>query len=356
MSFFLGIDAGGTAAKAAVYDASGCEIHSARTRLGNIYPRPGYVERNPEQMWEAIARVICGTIRGAGIPADGIECVSATGFGCGIFLLDDAGHPVRNAIVSSDMRSQGVVDVLVKGDHYDTLQRLAMQRHRAAATVNLIDWIEQGEPEIANQARNLLLCKDYINFRLTGTVGTDVTDSTGGMLASPATCKKNEDLLEEMRLGHWVGRIPNIFKSTDIVGHVSETAAEETELASGTLVAAGCMDVHAVSLASGVIDNSMLGICLGTWGINFIILAQARQSAPYCLMQMARGIGQSSLVMEGSPDSAVNLDWLLSIMGPGTRVEPISRIACRDTLIDPSNVVYLPHLTGGKGQPKTGFS
>ena len=355
LTYFLGIDAGGTALKAAIYDETGQEIQASRIRCHNIHPYPGFVERDPEQMWNSVASVVRSAIESAQISGDDIACVAATGFGCGIFLLDGDGRPTRNAIVSSDMRSQSTVDALRSDDRFSQLQKMAMQRQRAGTTVALLDWFEQNEPELTDQARHVLLCKDYINFRLTGEISTDITDSTGALLASPATHQVNGVLFDNMKLQQWVNKIPKIYPSTDIVGQISASAAEQTGLAQGTPVAVGCMDVHAVSLASNTIDSSVLGICLGTWGINYRILDNPELDPPYALMQMARGIDQSCLVMEGRPDSVTNLDWFLNLLGGEVHDHSIVSRACSDSVMESTKLVYLPHLKGGKGLPKGGF-
>ena len=65
MKYFMGLDNGGTATKAALFDVNGKEIGSFGISTASIKPRPGFVERDMEEMWIANARVIQGSSRGS---------------------------------------------------------------------------------------------------------------------------------------------------------------------------------------------------------------------------------------------------------------------------------------------------
>ncbi len=355
MTYFLGIDVGSSSIKSVVIDQHGTVIATAKRTYVNIILGPGIIERDPKDMWEKTVLVIGSVIAKAAIAADEIKCVAATGFGCGIFLLDQQGQPIRNAVVPSDMRCSTQVRELKQRDDYPVLESLALQSHREGATINLLDWFQKHEPHISEQTSHVMLCKDYINFRLCGSLTSDITDLTGAMIASPADGQVNERLIRYMQLDNWLEKLPQATLSTDITGYITKSTAQETGLKFGTPVAAGCMDVHAVFLTAGVFDKTTLGICLGTWGINAVVLDKPKTIAPFPFMQMARGEGSSCLAVEGSPNSTATLDWLLAHFINQSGEYRIINDACRDDIIKNNDVLFLPYLQGGNGLPKGGF-
>ncbi|HTR14010.1 MAG TPA: FGGY family carbohydrate kinase, partial [Roseiarcus sp.] len=61
----IAFDAGGTAVKAAIYDARGCELAVATRAMPPLHPAPGFLERNPEAMWSAICDIAREVVRSA---------------------------------------------------------------------------------------------------------------------------------------------------------------------------------------------------------------------------------------------------------------------------------------------------
>src|SRR5690349_10041534 len=94
----LAIDQGTTSTRAILFDAAGAIRHIARRELGQIYPRPGWVEHDPAQIWDAVlatCREAFAAVRGRPVAAIGITNQRET-----TVLWERAtGDPVHNAIV-----------------------------------------------------------------------------------------------------------------------------------------------------------------------------------------------------------------------------------------------------------------
>ena len=134
--YLLGIDNGGTVAKAAIFAWDGREVTVAACRTESMSPLPGWVEFDAEAMWQATAAAVRRAIDKAGISADRIAAVACTGHGNGLYLVDTAGHPVRNAIFSADTRARaffGSVKPHTKTcliGRYDSRLKALEARHR----------------------------------------------------------------------------------------------------------------------------------------------------------------------------------------------------------------------------------
>ncbi len=104
--YVLGIDNGGTVIKAALYDLTGKEIAVASSKVEMSIPKPGYIERDANELWEANVQAIAAVIHTSAIDAHDIAAVATTGHGNGLYLVDEKGIPVYPGIYSTDSRAQ----------------------------------------------------------------------------------------------------------------------------------------------------------------------------------------------------------------------------------------------------------
>ena len=84
MKYFIGLDNGGTATKAAVFDRSGKEIGKAVTATASITPKPGFVERDMDEMWEANCSVVSRVLQETGISPADVAGIGIAGHGKGL--------------------------------------------------------------------------------------------------------------------------------------------------------------------------------------------------------------------------------------------------------------------------------
>jgi hypothetical protein len=106
--YLLGLDNGGTFVKAGLYRASGEAAAFASQEVPAILGRGGIVERDMDALWAANCNVIREAIVRAGILPRDIACVSVSGHGNGLYLVDEALRPVMNGICSAAMRANEI--------------------------------------------------------------------------------------------------------------------------------------------------------------------------------------------------------------------------------------------------------
>src|SRR6266446_2878216 len=130
--YLLAIDQGTTSTRAILFDPSGAVLHTARRELRQIYPRPGWVEHDPEEIWQAVVatcREAIASAKGRAIAAIGITNQRET-----TLLWDRAtGHPVHNAIVWQDRRTAELCESWRAAARNGRHQRLAHDAVRSAA-------------------------------------------------------------------------------------------------------------------------------------------------------------------------------------------------------------------------------
>jgi len=103
--YFLGIDNGGTVAKAAIFDETGAEIAIASETIPFSAPKPGFAERDMLDLWQANCRIIQKALQISHVQPTMIAGVACTGHGKGLYLWGKDERPAYPGIVSTDTRA-----------------------------------------------------------------------------------------------------------------------------------------------------------------------------------------------------------------------------------------------------------
>lgn len=345
----IAIDAGGTTVKVVAYDLSGMEIASETANVENIHYDDGRVERELAPFWAGIASALRRIVKDcAGRPILGVGC---TGFGNGIFLLDEAGEATRPGIVSVDHRAQPLVDRLSADGQDDTITKLTGNRIWGGQTMMVFAHLAETEPEVMARTRWALCCKDAIRFKLTGEALTDPTDAGGGGMMDSVTGTYAAEALDQLGLAAHQHLLPKIVPSDATAGRISARAAHETGLPEGLPVAGSMMDVAACSLGAGAVGPDILTMIAGTWSINSLeSTTEEITGAP--ILNFRYGGPDTRLIAEGSPCSAANLGWYLGqAMGGRISVEEANTLVAASAP-EARRCQFLPYVFGP--EPKRG--
>src|SRR5262249_56384652 len=121
--------------------------------------------------------------------AGDVAAVCCTGHGNGIYLLDGRGDPVCNGIVSSDTRAFHLIAELNAHAHANEFREIIGQQFRADMPLALLAWYDRHQPDISQRVRHAVLCKDYVRFRLTGRIESDLCDLSRSRLIDLSTAR-----------------------------------------------------------------------------------------------------------------------------------------------------------------------
>jgi len=357
--YLLGIDNGLTMSKAALFTLDGREAAVASKKTATLTPKPGHLERDVPEMWASTAAVIREVINVAAINPAEVACVACTGHGNGLYLVDEAGEPVRDAIMSTDSRARDIVDEwLAAGLDKKVLPKTTQSIWPAQPNALLL-WLKRNEPATLERARWVLMAKDYVRFKLTGEVAAELTDYSGTSLLDVPKMAYDDALLELFGIADLRHMLPPLIRSADIAGKVTAKAAEETGLAEGTPVAGGMFDIDACGLAVGLVDETQLCMIAGTWGNNQYISKKPVVS-PEVFMTSCYAIPGYYLVLEGSATSASNLEWFVTeFFGAeravaekqGGSVYDICNKLVEATKPEDARITFLPFLYGSNVGP-----
>ena len=348
--YVLGLDNGGTMTKAALFDLEGREICVASRKTPVFSPKPGYSERDMEEVWEANCACIRDVLAHSGAAPEEILGVAACGHGKGLYLWGKDDRPAYRGIGSTDNRAWKIVRQWYEDGTHAELYPQLCQQIMACQQAPLLKWVKENEPEVYENIRYVFSVKDYIRFRLTGEAWSEATDISGSALMDVKNGCFDPKLLERMGIGEIYHALPALKSSSDFCGTITKKTAEKTGLLPGTPVAGGMFDVDACAIASGIIQPGQICTITGTWSINEFI-SEKPITGTQIAMNSLYAIPGYYLLEESSATSAGNLEWAIEncIQTNGLKGGALyDYLAKQVESIAPeeSEVYYLPFLYG----------
>jgi L-xylulokinase len=347
----LGVDAGQTVTKAALYALDGTEVAVARFATRVDSPQPRWAERNMDIAWGQVCSAISSVIEQVGTARD-IVGVGICGHNDGLYAVDGDGRPVRPAILALDSRAHRQSTRLSRGAAGDRALALTGQVPSPVSPASLLLWLREHEPWSYERIRWALFCKDWIRLCLTGEMATDVTDASAA-LTGLATQQWSGEALELFDLTDATAKLPPILDSAEIAGAVHARAASLTGLAEGTPVIVGAHDVDAAAIGIGAATVGATSVVLGTYSINQVLSDRPVTDARWQARAFVRP-GQW-LHMSTSPAGAVCLDWAARRLGPWTTDgQPDPKAAIAEAFVGGEALdtpLFLPFLYGSPHGP-----
>lgn len=357
MKYLLGLDNGGTKTKCAVYDIEGNELSVASQNLPLDTPHVGWTERDPGKVWQANCEVIRQAVADAGIDPADIIGLGLTGYGNGACFVDEEGVPVYPCIVSTDSRANGYLDQWEKDGTMQKVYELTYQKIWDAQPAALIPWFRDNRPDVLEKTRYTLDMKDYIRFRLTGELVSEITAASSGCLMNIKTLEFDKEIFKLLDIEKYFGINPPYVGSTDISGRITKEASISTGIPEGVPVSGGYFDIDAGALASGVLDEQTLCCIAGTWSINEYISSDLESN--YGKFSNTVGYLPGWYTIEdSSPTSASNLEWFLDRFY-GREKEELGGALFKqcDEAVDAiapeeSDIIFVPYLYASATHPK----
>jgi xylulokinase len=271
----LGVDIGSSNLKVALIDPEGRVAGTAGRELATDYPQPGWAEQDPQEWYRAFGECLRGLLAKEKISNRDIACVGITSATHTPVLLGRDGAPLRPAILWTDRRSAAESRWLEE-QYGKRILAVGFHKPNPTWTLPQLLWLRRHEPEVAAKTEKLLIAKDYLRYRLTGTWETDRIDAAGTLMVDAAGGGWSAELCGT--IGWPMETLPRIVAPTEIVGSVTAAAAGETGLLEGTPVAAGTSDTAAEVYAAGAVGPGQGVIKLATAAATSIVSRTPRPS------------------------------------------------------------------------------
>ena len=159
LSYFLGVDFGGSSSKATLLSSEGKVVATAVTEYPTYYPHDGWAEQDPKDSYRALLSNIKKILDQSGVDAKQIRAITLDGATHTSVLLDEHDEPVRPAIYWTDRRATREAAYLV--EHYnDRLMELSYNAPSPLWTLPQIMWVREHEPENFKRISKILFMKE----------------------------------------------------------------------------------------------------------------------------------------------------------------------------------------------------
>ena len=340
---FLGVDVSTTGVKALLVDDVGRVAASASSPLALASPRPLWSEQHPRDWWAATVASIRAALERSVIAPERIAAVGLTGQMHGLVLLDDAGEPLRPAILWNDQRTAAECDEIRARVGRERLIALTGNDALTGFTAPKLLWVRRHEPEVYARTRHILLPKDYVRYRLTGAYALDKADGSGTILFDLRARDWSPEMLAALDIPPaW---LPPTFEGTEITSVVSADAAVVTGLPAGTPVVAGAGDQAAQAVGVGAVLPGAVALTLGTSGVVFAPTDAPLVEPEGRLHAFCHAVPGRWHLMGVMLSAAGSLQWYRDTLAPGLPFEALMAEA-EEAPPGSEGLLFLPYLTG----------
>jgi xylulokinase len=343
VSYLLGIDVSTTGVKALLIDHRGIVLGTATTDLPLATPKPLWSEQNPEDWWNGTVRSIQRVLSETGISGAQVAAVGLTGQMHGLTLLDDTGAVLRPAILWNDQRTGAQCDEIRRRVGKERLIEITGNDALTGFTAPKILWVREHEPEIFARARQILLPKDYVRYRLTGVYATDKAGAAGTLLFDLPKRDWSAEMLAALDIpAAW---LPPTHEGPEVTSGITPAIAAATGLVAGTPVVGGGGDQAAQAVGVGAVQPGIVALTLGTSGVVFASANKPLIEPAGRLHAFCHAVPGRWHLMGVMLSAAGSLRWYRDTMAPGvdfdTLLGPVAK-----TPIGSEGLLFLPYLTG----------
>ncbi len=349
--YVASIDQGTTSTRFIIFSRAGEVVAVDQKEHRQIYPKPGWVEHDPLEIWVRTHEVMKGALEKGGIDANEIAAIGITNQReTAVVWNKHTGEPIYNAIVWQDTRTDEICNSLAKDGGQDRLRAktgLPLATYFSGPKIKwVLDHIEDAR-ELADSGDLMFGNMDtWIIWNLTGVHVTDVTNASRTLLMNLETLDWDDDLLALMDIPR--SMMPKIRSSSEVYGHVEMGEVALGGVFEGMPVAGDLGDQQAALFGQTCFD---VGEAKNTYGTGcFMLLNTGEKPVPSksgLLTTLGYKIGDQPAVyaLEGSiAITGALVQWLRDNLGMIEKSSDVEDLA--KTVEDNGGIYFVPAFSG----------
>jgi len=335
---YLGIDIGGSGAKAAVFDGAGHLLGFRQIARAPVTTPEGFTEIPMEEIYDAAREAARAAIAESGAR---IRALSVSSQGQAFVTLDARDRHLHNMILWYDSRAvpqtERFLQALLAANPRGPLPRIEV-----IATAPKILWLREHHPEVMASARRYLLLPDYLCYRLTGQAVTD--PSTAG---STALYAQGAGYLPEALAAAEIAeeQLARVQEPGTPAAAVTREAAEEWGLETDTLFVTGTNDQWAGALGAGNNRPGIVSEASGTCLAAATLTERLPDPIPPGLLHGNFSISRYHCALAYSKTAGVVLEWFRREFAPGKSLRELDALAATIP-IGCNGLTMIPHFEG----------
>ena len=337
--YVLGVDIGSGSVKLTLLSRAGKIAATAGCEYPTHYPHVGWCEQDPEDWCKAFRAAFADILEAAAVEAEQIEALALDAATHTAVLLDDNLQIIRPAILWTDQRSKEEVQWL-KDNCLELVMAQAMNAPTTVWTLPQFMWLRKHEPQSCSRIHKILFAKDYLRYRITGTMETDTIEAAGSMFYDVIHECWSEELCAVGDIQkEW---LPKLCKPTDIVGYVTEEAAAEFGLSTETKVLVGTTDTVMEVFAAGNVEPGHMTVKLATAG-RICVITDKKLDSPFVFnyQHVVPGLWYPGT---GTASCAASYRWYRDTIGKESFAE--LNIPAEQVPAGSDGLIFHPYLNG----------
>jgi glycerol kinase len=349
--YVIAIDQGTTSSRAIIFSHEGGIVSTGQKEHEQIFPKAGWVEHNPKEIWDNVREVIGQALSKANLTRHDIVAVGITNQRETAVVWDkNTGEPVYNAIVWQDTRTQSIVDRLSKdggGDRFKDTVGLPLSTYFAGTKIVWILENVEGARERAEAGDLIFGTTDtWVLWNLTGGISggvhaTDVTNASRTLFLDLKTLEWDDEILKAFDVPK--SMLPEVRSSSEVYGTVSDSSLLREVPVAGILG-----DQQAATFGQAAFDK---GEAKNTYGTgNFLIFNTGTdivksENGLLTTIGYKLGDGETHYALEGSIAVTGSLvQWLRDNLGIIQSAPDIEVLA--KTVDDNGGAYFVPAFSG----------
>jgi glycerol kinase len=348
MSLFLAIDQSTSATKAILFDTTGKVLDKASRPHKQIYPGPGWVEHDAEEIWQNVLAVVQEIAASNSKKTHDIRSLSITNQRETVLVFDrDTGKPLHNALVWQDRRGDAICAKLVKQGHEKFVRSKTGLKIDTYFSASKLKWLIADKPAIAAKLKSgkaiIGTIDSYLIHRLTNgkVFATDHTNASRTLLFDIGKLCWDESLCKLFNVPIYA--LPEVHESaayfgkTDIHGILPRKVPITGVMgdSQASLFAQRCYRPGMVKATFGTGTSILLNI-----GAKFQPSKKGAVTALACVWK-----GEPSYAFEGLINfSAATIEWLKNQMGLIQNTNEVGKLAA--SIPDNGGVYLVPAFAG----------
>jgi len=353
MGYLIGADVGTTGTKTLLCDETGSVLATATVEHPHSTPRPLWSEQDPADWWRAACQSIRQVIARSGVKGQEVKGIGLSGQMHGLVMLDARHEVIRPAILWNDQRTAAECAEMTQAIGPERLIELVCNPCLTGFTAPKVLWVRNNEPANYERCRKILLPKDYVRFRLSGTFATEVSDASGMLLLDVRRRAWCDEVLSKLQIDRAL--LADCYESPEVTARVRPEVAAELGIPAGTPIVGGAGDQAAGAVGNGIVRTGVISATIGTSGVVFAFSDAVATDPLGRVHTFCHAVPGKWHVMGVMLSAGGSFQWLRNQLCEEERreaqqqgVDPYEIMTRRAAQAPPGceGLVFLPYLTG----------
>lgn len=263
---YIGVDLGTSAVKLLLMNEAGHIEKIVSREYPLSFPHSGWSEQNPYDWYDKTLDGLKELL--SECDKSLVDGISFGGQMHGLVTLDAQDEVVRPAILWNDGRTTEETTYLNEQIGRERLTGYTANIAFAGFTAPKILWMQKNEPDLWAKVKKIMLPKDYLAYRLSGTFCTDYSDASGMLLMDVKNKCWSKEMMEICHVSR--EQLPDLYESFEVVGTLKKEIASELGVPETVKVIAGAGDNAAAAVGTGTVGANHCNLSLGTSGTLFV--------------------------------------------------------------------------------------